>query len=483
MIAVAEVTTGARVRRVAAIIRREMRDQSRDWRIVLPMIILTVFFPILMNITSRVIVGFVNTYGANLLLESVFPFLLLIVGFFPTSVSLVIALESFVGEKERNTIEPLLATPLTDTELFVGKLSASVLTPLLSAMLGIAAYLTGMVIFVGWFPAPGLLFQVLLLTGAHALMMVAAAVVISAQTNSVRAANLLASFIIIPAALLMQAEAVIMFWRRYDVLWGVLVGVLLLAAAFVRIGLRQFRREELLAREAEEIRFDRMAHTFVRAFMGGARNPAEWYARTVFPAIRRSLPAIGWTALALAMSIPVGIYLAGKMPIPPELFRAANLRQRFLEAMGQTGFFSWSFSGFIILSNLRALALASLLGIFSLGILGLIVLMLPFVIIVFATALMAGGGIPPGAFLLGFVLPHGIVEIPEMILAGAMILRWGACLLARPAGRSLGDIWLEAMADWLAVFIGIVLPMLVLAAILETWATPVVAAWVMGTGG
>ena len=47
-----------------------------------------------------------------------------------------------------------------------------------------------------------------LLITVEALVMVSGAVVVSSQTTSVRAANLLASFIIIPMALLMQAEAV-----------------------------------------------------------------------------------------------------------------------------------------------------------------------------------------------------------------------------------------------------------------------------------
>ncbi|MBD3171504.1 ABC transporter permease subunit [Candidatus Bathyarchaeota archaeon] len=34
--------------------------------------------------------------------------------------SSVIATDSFAGEKERNTLEVLLATPLTDSELLVG---------------------------------------------------------------------------------------------------------------------------------------------------------------------------------------------------------------------------------------------------------------------------------------------------------------------------------------------------------------------------
>jgi uncharacterized membrane protein SpoIIM required for sporulation/ABC-type transport system involved in multi-copper enzyme maturation permease subunit len=483
MIVSPKVTMKARMDRVLAVIRREVRDQSRDWRVVLPMTILTVFFPILMNVTARVVINFVNQYGARVLAESVFPFLLLIVGFFPTSVALVIALESFVGEKERATIEPLLASPLTDAELFLGKLMASILTPLASALLGITVYLVGMALFADWTPSFSLFFLVLMLTIAHALMMVSAAVVISAQTNSVRAANLLASFIIIPAALLMQAEAVIMFWRMMDALWGVLAAVLLLAAIFVRIGLRQFRREELLAHEVEEIRFDKMFLTFWRAFTGGARNPWQWYRKTVFPAIRRSIPSIGWATVAISMSIPIGFYFAYLLPIPADLLHLSDFRARFLDMVGQTGFFSAGFTRTIIFSNIRALALAALLGVFSLGVLGLIVLMLPFAIIVYVGAILAGAGMPWPAFLAGFVLPHGIIEIPEMLLAGGMILRWGACLLARPEGRSLGDVWLEAMADSLAVFMGAIIPMLVLAALLEAWVTPIVGAWILGAIG
>ncbi|MGD0175128.1 MAG: hypothetical protein ABSC61_12005, partial [Anaerolineales bacterium] len=101
-----------RVSRLGALVRREVRDQFRDWRVVLPLVILTLFFPVLMNYAARLVINYVNQYGGNVIAQAIFPFLLMIVGFFPTSVSLVIALESFVGEKERYSLEPLLATPL-----------------------------------------------------------------------------------------------------------------------------------------------------------------------------------------------------------------------------------------------------------------------------------------------------------------------------------------------------------------------------------
>jgi uncharacterized membrane protein SpoIIM required for sporulation len=404
----------------------------------------------------------------------------MIVGFFPTSVSLVIALESFVGEKERYSLEPLLATPLTDTELFLGKVLASVLTPLCAAGLGITAYLAGMYFLAGWFPPLPLLFEILVLTVAHAACMVSAAVVISAQTNSVRAANLLASFVIVPAALLMQGESIVMFYRMYDALWWIIAGVIILTAIFLRIGLRQFRREELLSREVEEIRFDRMGSFFWRSFTGGARNPVAWYRKAVGPALRRTLPALPWTVVALGFGAVTGLYFANRYPFPAGMLQMSNYRKNFFDSLGALGFFTPGGTLAIFYHNLQAIFLASILGAISLGIMGLVIMMLPIGIIAYATAILARGGFAPGLFLLGLVLPHGIVEIPAMALAGAAILRCGNCLLAKPEGRSLGQLWLQALADWLTILLGVVAPMLLLAAILETWVTPLAAAWVMG---
>jgi uncharacterized membrane protein SpoIIM required for sporulation/ABC-type transport system involved in multi-copper enzyme maturation permease subunit len=469
-----------RASRLAALVRREVRDQFRDWRVVIPMAILTLLFPILMNVAAQVIIDYVNRYGGQIVGEAVFPFLLMIVGFFPTSVGLVIALESFVGEKERYSLEPLLATPLSDTELFLGKVVASVITPLAAACLGIAAYLTGMFFLAGWVPPSGLLAQILVLTAAHAVCMVAAAVVISAQTNSVRAANLLASFVIVPFALLMQGESVVMFYRMYSALWWVIGGVVLLAVIFIRIGLRQFRREELLSREVEEIRFDRMGSFFWRSFTGGARNPAAWYRLAVLPALRRTLPAFPWTGLALILGAGVGIYLAGRFAMPVEILRTDVDRKEFLDSLGQLGFFTAGGTWMIFTHNLQALLLGSFLGMFSLGILGLVMMMLPLGVIAYATAIMSQTGISPWLFVAAFVLPHGILEIPAMLICGAAVLRCGNCLLAKPDGRSLGQIWLQALADWLIVLVGAVVPLMLLAAVVETWITPLAAAGIMG---
>src|SRR3990172_9972342 len=201
-----------KLRLVWIVARRELRDQLRDWRVLMPMLILVLCFPFLMNEFARQTVDFLNQYNANLILDRLVPFSIMIIGFFPITISLVVALEAFVGEKERGTIEPILSAPLDDWQLYFGKLLVGVATPLAASYLSIFLYLI-MITRQGLeMPSFSVMVQLFFLTTAHATLMVSAAIVISVQSTSVKAANLLASFIVIPVAILMQGEAVMLFW-------------------------------------------------------------------------------------------------------------------------------------------------------------------------------------------------------------------------------------------------------------------------------
>jgi uncharacterized membrane protein SpoIIM required for sporulation len=271
-----------------------------------------------------------------------------------------------------------------------------------------------------------------------------------------------------------------MFYRMYNELWWVIGAVILLAVIFIRIGLRQFRREELLSREVEELRFDRMGSYFWHCFTGDARTPLAWYRRAVGPAFRRTLPAIPWTAAAFVIGAVIGVVLAERFAFPVAMLQTRDYKQEFLKSLEALGFFTPGGTWMIFSHNVQAILIAFVLGVISLGIMGLVILMLPIGVISFATVTMARSGTSAWLFLLGFVVPHGIVEIPAMLISGAAILRVGNCLLAKPDGRSLGQIWLKALADWLIVLLGVVLPMLLVASILETWVTPLAAAGVLG---
>ena len=56
--------------------------------------------------------------------------------------------------------------------------------------------------------------------------------------------------------------------------------------------------------------------------------------------------------------------------------------------------------------------------------------------------------------LTGRLLPHGIFEIPALVLASAVVLRMGAILVTPQIGKSMGQVILELFAGWLKLFLG-----------------------------
>jgi len=463
--------------------RREIRDQFRDWRVIFPILALTMFFPALMNFTARQAVNYVQQYGANLIADRFIPFLLMIVGFFPISISLVIALESFAGETERHSIEPLLSSPLTDWQLYLGKLLASLVPPVLGSYLGITVYLVGVYRSVGWQTDPVFLLQVILLTTVQALVMVSGAVVVSTQTTSVRAANLLASFIVIPAALLIQGESVVMLWGSFDVLWWVIIALILVAGMLVRAGLAHFNREELLGREIDVLNVRKSWRVFKQAFIGDAHSLREWLIHEVGQSIKKIFIPIVISTVLLAVGIWMGMDISRKLGITPEfldLDKMINLDQSIVSGLKSVGFVSWSNALTIWVHNLRVVLLATVLGIFSFGAFGIFVLMLPLALLGFFAETATAVGFSKWAFLAAFTLPHGLLEFPAMILAGAIILRVGATMVTPAQNQSISEAWLRALADWSKIMLTLIIPLFLAAAFIEVYITPQTIGFFLG---
>jgi uncharacterized membrane protein SpoIIM required for sporulation len=462
--------------------RREIRDQGRDWRILAPIALLTLFFPILMNFTARALVDFVNRYGAPIVGERLIPFLLLVVGFFPISISLVIALESFAGERERLSLEPLLVTPLSNLQLYAGKMLASLVAPVLAAYLGIAVYSVGLVLRLGWQPPLQLLAQVITLTTAQALVMVAGAVVISSLTTSVRAANLLASFIIIPVAQLVILESLIMFWGVYSVLWYIVLGLLVTSALLLRMGIHLFNREELLGRELDVFSLSWIGGTVRQEFRAGAKGIRQWYGGLLRNSLPRSLPALGLVAIVMILGYAIGLWAAGRWTLPTELFNLTADASVIRANLQELGFLKPEGWVWVLGNNVRAILLASVLGAFTFGVLGLVLLMAPILIVGYFAGNLALAGASAGTVLGALVLPHGLIEIPAAMLAGAAIVRWGMVVVSPARGRSLGHHWLAGFAEWARLTVGLVLPLLALAALIEVFVTPQIALRVLFGG-
>ncbi|HTP01764.1 MAG TPA: stage II sporulation protein M [Anaerolineales bacterium] len=457
---------------------RELHDQLRDWRILSPLLVLTLAFPFLMNVVARQAVSFFAQYGTDLIADRLIPFSILIIGFFPITISLVVALESFVGEKERGTIEPLLSAPLRNAHLYFGKLVIGVLTPLLGSYLAITLYLLMVSQHGLHLPDPGTLLLLYTLTTAHAILMVSAAIVISVQSTTVRAANLLASFIVIPVAILMQGESVLLFWGTDRVLWLAVAGVLILAGLLVRLGLSHFQREYLLGREFDTLNFHWIAVTFWSAFRGQNRSLAAWYASDV----RRVLGQLRLPLLLTLLMAAIGFgasYRWATLNIPHLLSSATtrdftSLIQDARQSVGLVQAHQKLSASFIFLNNMRATFLVFVAGLFSFSVLGMLLYLLNVGLVGGVLGIFKLIGFAPAVLFAAGLLPHGIFEIPALMLATAVVLRMGAVLVTPQTGKSMGQIVLEQLADWLKIFLGLVVPLLALAALVEAYVTPLI---------
>ena len=464
--------------------RRELKDQFRDWRVLTPMIILVLCFPILMNEFAKQTVRFLNQYSANLILDRFVPFSIMIIGFFPITISLVVALEAFVGEKERGTIEPILSAPLDDWQLYFGKLFVGIATPLVASYLSIAIYLVMISRQVISMPSSIVMVQLLLLTGAHATLMVSAAIVISVQSTSVKAANLLASFIIIPVAILMQGESVMLFWGNEKVLWLAIAGVLIISLLLIRVGIAHFQREYLLGREIDTINLGWIWRTFWINFFGGARSIGDWYFRVLRGAIRRITPAI----LAVTLIAGVSVWLGHDWVVDnvsTVIAKASPERLEQLEVgigkMPDMSNLQGSINApFLFMNNTRAVAVIFLAGLVSFGVLGILLYMVNIGLIGGLFALFQLLGMNPWPMFLAGVAPHGIFEIPALIIGSAAVLYIGAGIVTPQTGKSMGEVILELLADWTKIFFGLVVPLLAVAALIEAYITPGLLLSVMG---
>ncbi|MCK6585663.1 MAG: ABC transporter permease subunit, partial [Anaerolineales bacterium] len=126
----------------------------------------------------------------------------------PLMFSSVVGADSFVGERERKTMEALLYSPTTDMELFLGKVLAAVIPAISLSWLTYLVYIV--VVNVAsyglfqriWFPLPTWWPLMFWLTPAFALLGISATVMISARVKTfMEAYQLTGSLVVIVLAL------------------------------------------------------------------------------------------------------------------------------------------------------------------------------------------------------------------------------------------------------------------------------------------
>lgn len=477
----------ATLRNALIITRREVKDSFRDWRIVGPIIILTFFFPFLAQSFATSFRGFVEGFGAQVIGDRTIPFLLMIVGFFPISISLVIALETFVGEKERRSLEPLLSTPLTNTELYIGKTLAAMIPPLIASFGGMTVYLLSLAgSDLAWRPQPMLIVQIFLLTIVQALAMVTGAVVVSSQTTSTRAANLLASFIIIPMTLLINAESIIMFLARdaesvngIGALWAIMVGMIVVVLLLLRVGNTIFNREELLGRAIDSLNIRgtiaKIGRYCIAVDDAGtpARNLIDWFRRAV-PYSLRKLRAPALIAAGVFLVAFIGGYVFGnlpewRLPLPEQdTGQIATYFTQFEQSVLQADPIPY-----VIVNNGRILLGALLLALFSFGVIALVLTLPVFAVLGYLFSQMVLSGYDLRIFFAS-ILPHGVVELPVIIIGTAVALYAGSVITKPPRTTTVGHVWVVAIGDAIKLWLGVIIPLLIIGAVIEVLVTPMI---------
>src|SRR4030081_46002 len=132
--------------------RRDLRESTSDARLFVAMTSLTLVIPVVAAV-GVALAGHYLGPAARSITERLAEVGAFFVVFLPASFPLVLALESFSGERERNTLETLFATPLRESEIYLGKILA-VLTPSLSlSYSALVVYTIAVTVFTGYFPS------------------------------------------------------------------------------------------------------------------------------------------------------------------------------------------------------------------------------------------------------------------------------------------------------------------------------------------
>lgn len=184
-------------------------------------------------------------------ISSVSGYFVVIAAILPT----IIASYSFVGEKLEKSLEPLLATPTSDSELLFGKSLAAFLPSILATFVGAVIFLAVVDVYsftnYGVFLLPNLYWAVTIgiLTPLGCLLSVEANVVISSRVNDIRAAQQIGALVVLPLILLIVLSSTAAGLIEPSLLALIVSGVLALSDfALFYVSKATFKREEILTK-------------------------------------------------------------------------------------------------------------------------------------------------------------------------------------------------------------------------------------------
>lgn len=269
-----------RARKVLLVFRKDWREIRRNWQVMTPILIVPLLFtvaipaavillPGLMNVPTSTtaflelmvenLPGNIKSQLLGMAEDQVMIFVMLLYFFapffliIPVMASSVIASDSFAGEKERKTIEALLATPMTDSELLLGKILVSFVPSMLvtgasfliyCATVDLLTYeMFGRLLLPNWE-------WVLLIFGlapAVALAGIGLTVMISARVKGFREAQQISAVLVVPILVMLFAQASGVMIFGYVMVGALTLVFVLVDVLLFRLGVRVFQRDKILS--------------------------------------------------------------------------------------------------------------------------------------------------------------------------------------------------------------------------------------------
>lgn len=186
----------------------------------------------------------------QMLLNYILPVFFLMI---PIMTASIMAASSFVGEKEKRTLETLFYAPLTLKEIFRAKVLACFLVSMLVSLISFAAMLlvleTELFFLTGSGLFPGISWLVILLLVSPAISLIAITLIVrqSAKAKTVEESQQGAVFLIIPVVLLAIGQFTGVLMLNVWVLLGLGVLCALVAGLLLKRAMGNFTYEKLLS--------------------------------------------------------------------------------------------------------------------------------------------------------------------------------------------------------------------------------------------
>jgi ABC-type Na+ efflux pump permease subunit len=271
-----------RAQKVLLVFRKDWMEIKRNWQVITPILIVPLLFTVAIPAAIILLPGLVNvptstTAFMELMVENLpsniqsqlagmaedqvmiyvmllyffAPFFLII----PVMASSVIASDSFAGEKERKTIEALLATPMTDGELLLGKILVSFVPSMLVTGASFMLYSATVDLLTykmyGKLLLPNLEWVLLIfgLAPAVALAGIGLTVMISARVTGFKEAQQISALLVVPILIMLFAQASGVMIFGYQMVGALTLVFVLIDVLLLRLGVRIFQRDKILSQQ------------------------------------------------------------------------------------------------------------------------------------------------------------------------------------------------------------------------------------------